>query len=63
MNRCMEIQAQITDYIDGSLPPDKLEGFITHIQSCEECREELNLLASKPSQFAAVSLWRVHVCI
>ena len=43
MNRCMEIQAQITDYIDGSLPPDELEGFITHLNSCEECREELNI--------------------
>ena len=43
MNRCMEIQAQITDYIDGTMTPDRLEGFVGHIHSCEECREELNI--------------------
>lgn len=43
MTKCMEIQAQITDYIDGNLPPDKLEEFIKHINECEECREELNI--------------------
>ena len=43
MNRCMEIQSQITDYIEGNLAPDKLEEFISHINSCEECREELNI--------------------
>ncbi len=43
MTRCMEVQAQITDYIDGKLPTEELEAFVSHINECEECREELNI--------------------
>ena len=43
MNQCMEIQARIPDYIEGNLSPDELEEFITHIESCDECKEELNI--------------------
>ena len=43
MNQCMEIQARIPDYIEGNLSTDELEEFITHIESCDECKEELNI--------------------
>lgn len=43
MTECMEIQAQITDYIEGNLSPDQLEKFVAHVNECEECREELDI--------------------
>ena len=43
MNRCREVQSRISDYIEGNIPPEELEEFLSHIESCEECREELNI--------------------
>ncbi len=43
MTECVEIQSWISDYIDGSLPPDKLERFVRHVETCGECKEELNI--------------------
>ena len=43
MTECMAFQAQISDYIDGSLPAEKMEQFVHHVEHCEECREELKI--------------------
>lgn len=43
MTECMAIQAQISDYIDGSLPAEDMERFVHHVERCEECREELKI--------------------
>lgn len=40
---CMEAQSLITAFINDELEIDKLEEFIGHIQSCDECNEELEV--------------------
>ena len=40
---CMKAQSLITAFINDELDIDELEMFIDHIQSCEECREELEV--------------------
>jgi len=37
----MEIQHQITAYIENKLDERDMEAFLSHIEKCEECREEL----------------------
>lgn len=43
MTECMAVQAQISDYIDGSLPAERMEQFVHHVEHCRECREELKI--------------------
>ena len=43
MTECMAVQAQISDYIDGSLPAEHMERFVHHVEHCMECREELKI--------------------
>ncbi len=40
---CQEVQSLITEYSNGILDTHKLEPFLAHISSCEECREELEV--------------------
>lgn len=40
---CLETQSKIIAYIDGSLEKDRRIEFLKHIQSCEDCKEELNI--------------------
>lgn len=40
---CMKAQGLITAFINDELEIDELEEFIRHIQSCEECMEELEV--------------------
>ena len=40
---CVKIQTKIKDYIEGNLTPDELEEFVGHVNTCDECREELNI--------------------
>lgn len=40
---CMKAQGLITAFINDELKIDELEEFIKHIQSCAECREELEV--------------------
>ncbi len=35
----------IPDFLNESLSERDLEKFITHIESCDECREELNIMS------------------
>lgn len=37
----MEIQHQVTAYIENELDERDMEAFLAHIEKCEECREEL----------------------
>ncbi len=41
--KCLEVQSLIKPYIEKGLADEKLEPFIQHIQSCKDCREELEL--------------------
>ena len=43
MTECMAVQAQISDYIDGSLPAEHMERFVLHVEHCRECRDELKI--------------------
>ena len=43
MDECVKIQTKIKDYIEGNLTPDELEEFVGHVNTCDECREELNI--------------------
>ena len=38
---CLEAQSKIIAYIEYNLEKDEKQEFLKHIQSCEECREEL----------------------
>lgn len=38
---CLEVQSKIIAYIEYKLDKDEKQDFLRHIQSCEECREEL----------------------
>ncbi len=40
---CIKAQSLITVYINDELEIDELEEFTGHIQSCEECKEELEV--------------------
>ena len=41
--KCLEFQQQISDFLDGRLPIDRLHFFVEHADECPECREELEL--------------------
>lgn len=40
---CRECQTLIHSYIRDELDDDRLEEFLTHIRSCGECQEELEI--------------------
>jgi hypothetical protein len=40
---CREAQSQITPFIHNQLNLKETEAFIEHVQSCKECREELEV--------------------
>ena len=40
---CIESQSLITAFINDELNISELEEFIRHVQSCEECKEELEV--------------------
>lgn len=40
---CLEAQSKIIAYIDYSLEKDQKTEFLKHIQSCENCKDELNI--------------------
>ena len=40
---CMKAQSLITSFINDELGIDELDEFTRHIQSCEECKEELEV--------------------
>jgi anti-sigma factor RsiW len=35
---CREIVETITDYLEGSMPPDERERFAQHLAYCDACR-------------------------
>lgn len=40
---CEEVERLVMPYINGSITDQELEGFLTHIEHCPECREELEI--------------------
>ena len=40
---CREAQRLVMPYINGSITDSELEEFLKHIDSCSECREELEI--------------------
>lgn len=40
---CLEAQSKIIAYIDHNLERDEKQDFLKHIQSCNDCKEELNI--------------------
>lgn len=41
---CKEWQKMIPGFLDNSLENQELEGFIKHVQTCEDCYEELEIM-------------------
>jgi anti-sigma factor (TIGR02949 family) len=37
MMSCREVIAQLWDYLDGELPPTRVEEFATHLAACALC--------------------------
>lgn len=40
---CQEAERLVTPYIHGELDEDTLEKFLEHIETCENCQEELEI--------------------
>lgn len=40
---CREAQQLVMPYINNELSDDELEGFLEHIDTCGECKEELEI--------------------
>ena len=40
---CLEAQSLITKYLNNELSDEELKGFLDHINSCENCSEELEI--------------------
>jgi len=40
---CLEAQSKIIAYIDYNLEREERKAFLKHIETCENCREELNI--------------------
>lgn len=40
---CVEIPRLITEFVNQTMDEDTLENFLEHIQSCEQCKEELEV--------------------
>ena len=40
---CLETQKKIRDFLDGSLPDREMEAFLAHMESCRNCRDELEI--------------------
>ena len=41
--KCVEAQGLITKYINGELSGEKLEDFLAHIYTCDDCKEEFEI--------------------
>jgi predicted anti-sigma-YlaC factor YlaD len=39
-----QAQELFSDYLDGELPPEEQEAFLSHLQCCAICQKELNTL-------------------
>jgi uncharacterized protein YneF (UPF0154 family) len=40
---CFEVETRIISYLDHNLDDEKLEEFLTHLETCEDCRNEAEL--------------------
>ena len=40
---CKQVQSGIIDFINDNMDIKEMEQFISHIESCEECREEYDV--------------------
>ncbi len=40
---CLEVQSNIISYIDDGLEKDKKNEFLKHVESCKDCKEELDI--------------------
>ena len=40
---CREAERLVMPYINGSITDGELKEFLKHIETCEECREELEI--------------------
>lgn len=40
---CQEVERLVMPYIEGRLEESKLEEFLEHIETCENCQEELEI--------------------
>lgn len=41
---CQRIRGELSEYLDGQLAPEELKAIEHHIESCPECRQELDSL-------------------
>lgn len=40
---CFEVDTKLISYLDYSLDDDELQAFLNHIETCQSCREEVEL--------------------
>ena len=40
---CLETQKRIRAFLDGTLPDPEMEAFLSHMDTCKDCREELEI--------------------
>lgn len=60
MASCRDVIAQLWDYLDGELPPERVEEFAAHLAECARCCPQyqfefafLEALARQRDRFAA----------
>ena len=40
---CKECENLMSEFLDETLREDRIDGFLRHVEDCEECREELSI--------------------
>ena len=56
---CREAERLVMPYINGSITDEELKEFLKHIETCEDCREELEIYFTVETALE-LSRQRVH---
>ena len=56
--KCTEWRERLSEYIDGEMPADDREALEAHLESCPECRAELNALRGAVEAVAGLPVQR-----
>jgi hypothetical protein len=55
--KCSRIRNMISQYVDDELTPDEKKLFVTHVQGCPGCKEELEEIQSVHQLFVSAEMY------
>jgi anti-sigma factor RsiW len=55
--KCSLVRNMISQYVDDELTPDEKKTFLSHIQNCPACKEELEEIRSVHQLFASAEVY------